>query len=619
VVTDSDDPATIDDLFNPSSTRGARRFPEMFARALRISYKAAPRQLIIVSALQIVAGVGLAVEVLLARDLLAVLTGEHGKVSMHAALPYVIALALVTAGLQFAATATTEVNRVLSGLVEQFAIGQVAEAASSVDLLDYERTEFHNALQRAQIAATSRPVQMVNGLTMIVGSAFGIIGIGFALVIIQPVIVLLLAIGFIPVWLASRRSSRLLHDYAVAQTERDRQRSYLFLILTHRDLAAEIRAFSLVGYFRSRLDTLYNLRMVDMRRLASKRLRFGLVGTMLNGLLTVVSLVFLVWLVTSGRLSVAEAGAAAGAIVLLAQRVHGVGSNSGSLYENTLYMQDFTNFIDRLPQIHKARPTGAAPVGFATLRATDLTFTYPSRSRPSLKGVSLEIGHSEVVALVGENGSGKTTLAKLLAGLYPPSSGTIRWDDTDIANSDPDLLRKSVALIFQEFGKYFMTAAQNIGLGDVDRIEDMEGIVTAARLAQADAFIHDLPYGYDNLLGSEYFGGANISLGQWQRIALARAFFRDSPFVILDEPTASLDPRAEAALFENVRTLYAGRAVLLISHRFSSVRSADRIYVMESGLIVESGTHEQLMDENGLYADLFELQAAAYDPGRRRP
>ena len=223
-----------------------------------------------------------------------------------------------------------------------------------------------------------------------------------------------------------------------------------------------------------------------------------------------------------------------------------------------------------------------------------------------------------LVALVGENGSGKTTLAKLLAGLYTPSSGNILWDDTDISGCDPDLLRRSIALIFQELGQYFMTAGENIGLGDVARINDTDAIVEAAVLAQADKFIAELPKGYDNLLGSEYFGGANLSLGQWQRMALARAFFRDAPFVILDEPTASLDPRAEAALFENVRTLYQGRAVLLISHRFSSVRSADRIYVMDSGFIVENGTHEELMDQDGLYAELFELQAAAYDPGRRR-
>jgi ATP-binding cassette subfamily B protein len=161
-----------------------------------------------------------------------------------------------------------------------------------------------------------------------------------------------------------------------------------------------------------------------------------------------------------------------------------------------------------------------------------------------------------------------------------------------------------------------MTAGENIGLGDVSRMDDARGIAEAGRLAQADRFIEELPKGYDNPLGSEFFGGANLSLGQWQRIALARAFFRNAPFVILDEPTASLDPRAEAALFENVRSLYKNRAVLLISHRFSSVRSADRIYVMDSGLVVESGTHEQLMAMGGQYAELFELQASAYHPDR---
>jgi ATP-binding cassette subfamily B protein len=611
-VSDSEDPVQIDQLFSPDQTRSLRRFPQLFARALRITRQAAPRQLITVSLLQILAGVGLAAQVLLARQVLAVMLGEHGKVTVHAALPDVIALAVVTAALQFASTANIEVSRVLSGLVEQYAIGQVVEVATSVDLLDYERSDFHNALQRAQLAATTRPVQMVNGLTATIGTITGIVGIGIALFIIQPVIVLLLAVGFIPVWLASRKASRVLREYAVRQTERDRQRNYLFLVLTHRQMAGEIRAFSLVSFFRDRLNNVYSLRIRDLRRVANKRLWVGLLGTAINLLITVATLSLLVWLIASGRISPSAAGAAAGAVVLLAQRIHGLGGSSGSMYENTLYMQDFTNFVDRLPELRRSRPSGPAPSGFATLRATDLEFTYPSRDTPALRGVSIDIGHDEVVALVGENGSGKTTLAKLLAGLYPPSSGTICWDDTDIAGSDPDQLRRSVALIFQEFGQYYMTAGENIGLGDSSRIDDVEGIKEASRLAQADRFIEELPKGYENLLGPEFFGGANLSLGQWQRIALARAFFRDAPFVILDEPTASLDPRAEAALFENVRSLYQGRAVLLISHRFSSVRSADRIYVMDSGLIVEHGSHHELMAVDGLYAELFRLQASAF-------
>jgi ATP-binding cassette subfamily B protein len=607
----------FDQLFSPVEARSLSRFPKLFGRAFQITWRAAPRQLLVTGIIQVLSGVGLAAQVLIARKVLAALLGQDGTVTFHAVLPDVIALAVVTAALQFTTTANTEISRVLSGLVEQHAIDEVADAATTADLLDYERSGFHNALQRAQLAATTRPAQMVNGLTAIVGTITGILGIGAALIVIQPSILALLAVGFIPVWLASRRASRALHDFAVHQTERDRQRSYLFLILTHRQMAAEIRAFSLVTFFRARLDSIYRLRVNDLRKLATERMLVGLVGTALNGLLTVATLSLLVWYVTTGRLEPASAGAAAGAIVLLAQRFHGLGGTSGSMYESTLYMQDFTTFVDRLPELREARPTGPAPTGFKTLRATDLMFTYPSRERPSLRGVSLEIAHDEVVALVGENGSGKTTLAKLLAGLYPPSSGRICWDDTDVSTSDPDLFHRSVALILQDFGQYQMTAAENIGLGDVSRIQDVEAIERAGRLAQADEFIADLPRGYDNLLGSEFFGGANLSLGQWQRIALARAFFRDAPFVILDEPSAALDPRAEAALFENVRTLYKGRAVLLISHRFSSVRSADRIYVMESGLVVETGTHEELMAQGGLYAELFELQASAYGMDRR--
>ena len=280
---------------------------------------------------------------------------------------------------------------------------------------------------------------MVNGLTALVGILFGIIGIAIALIIIQPGIVLLLALGFVPVWLASRRASRALARFAVRQTENDRQRSYLFLVLTHRQMAAEVRAFSLVDYFRSRLDARYDARMADIRAPGppaplSRPARHRCSTPCSRS----VALVFLVWLVTSDHLALASAGAAAGAIILLAQRVHGVGASSGSLYENTLYMQDFTTL--RRPAARTAQDAAhrpGPPRVHQRLRADDLTFTYPSRSRPSLDGVSLEIGHSEVVALVGENGSGKTTLAKLLAGLYPATSGTIRWDDTDISTSRP--------------------------------------------------------------------------------------------------------------------------------------------------------------------------------------
>jgi ATP-binding cassette subfamily B protein len=244
--------------------------------------------------------------------------------------------------------------------------------------------------------------------------------------------------------------------------------------------------------------------------------------------------------------------------------------------------------------------------------ARDVSFTYPSRTEPSLHGVSIDLPRGQVVALVGENGSGKTTLAKLLAGLYPPSSGTVDWDGVDIATFSAAQLRPRIAVLFQDFVRYHLSALENIGFGNRALADDEPAIREAARAAGADAFLSELPHGYATLLGPEYYGGSDLSGGQWQRVALARAFLRDAQLIILDEPTASLDPRSEAELYARVRDLFAGRTVLLISHRFASVRLADQIYVLEEGRVIEHGDHDSLMRQAGAYAEMFTLQAAAY-------
>jgi ATP-binding cassette subfamily B protein len=609
----SESTVTLDELLAiPPGTRSLRRLPEQLGRAVRLAWDAAPRQLILVAILELVVGLGTTAQVLVANRLLAVLLGEHGKLTFDAALPWIVLLGIVTVCVRLANMGAAEVSRMMSGLVERRTVCEVADSASGVELIDYERPAYHDLLQRAQLSATTRPVQMVNSLTTSLGAIAGIAGIGAALIALAPLLLALLAIGAIPVWLTSRAASRALRRFAIAQTERDRQRNYFFLLLTHREWAAEVRAFSLVKYLRGRLDQIYSARLRDLALLVRRRIVIGTIGGLLSALGTIGSMLLLVWLVIRGHLALSTAGAAAGAVVLLGERLHGLANGSGSLYENSLYMEDFTKFVERWPTRTQKETSEPALHTFSRLEAENVTFTYPSRSTPALDGVSVEIRGGEVVALVGENGSGKTTLAKVLAGLYAPDSGQVSWDDEDMTKLNPDRLHRSVAAIFQEYGKYFMTASENIAIGDVERGAERQEIEDAARQAGADGFIGELSKGYDNLLGSEYFGGANISLGQWQRIALARAYFRDAPFVILDEPTASLDPKAEFALFENVRTLYKGRSVLLISHRFGSARTADRIYVMDSGRVIETGSHEELMESGGRYAELFRLQASAY-------
>ncbi|MEW6155069.1 MAG: ABC transporter ATP-binding protein [Actinomycetota bacterium] len=602
-------PFTADDYFR-RPPRDLRRFPRLVAGALTLTWRAARRDFIISALLQFVSALALTGQLVVGRQVLGGILEVGQGASVAGLAPPLAMLALLTSVVAVARISQQSLQRLIAERTAYHAMSQVLKVSTTVDLVTYEEPAFHDRLVRALVNAQSRPAAMAAGMLGLISGGLSVVAIGVGLLLLQPEILGLALVAFIPGWYATRRASRAVYDFARAQTERDRRRTYLSDVLTGKASAKEIRAYRLRGYFLDTFSRLYDERIADLRRVTRRTLQWGMTGSLLSSLLTASTFAVLLWFVSTGRTPLEAAGAAAGGVVLLGQRLSTLSGSIGSLYESSLFVEDFVGFVAAEPVAPVGRDK--APDGFDHLVLEDVVFRYPSSDRPSVNGVSLEVRRGQVIALVGENGSGKTTLAKVMAGLYAPESGRVTWDGTDINRYDPDELRESVAVIFQDFLRYFLPARVNIEVGRADRIGDDDGVVGAARLAGIDEGLRRLRNGYDTLLGPQFYGGTDLSGGQWQRLALARGFFRDASLLILDEPTAALDPRAEAWLFESIRRLFEGRSVVLISHRFSSVRTADRIYVLHDGVIVEEGTHEQLMAEKGRYAELFALQASAY-------
>ena len=637
----------------PKEYRSWRRLPRLLAGSIRIVYAAAPREFSINTGLQIVQGAATGVQLLVVRDLLAeILAGQNGGGYLRALEPLVFLVALITAG-GMIGTYTAIQQQLITELVQRHASRPVTDVATAIGLRDFDTPEFHDRMQRAQQTAAVRPFQVTQAVLTLGRSVLGLAGVVIALLFLSPLLLAISLLGLVPLWLATARVSRIVFEFFREMTPNDRKRGYVLGLLTSREMAKEVRAFGLAGYLRGLYDSLSEDRVERLRRHLRQRTGLAFAGAAGSGIAAGLTFGVLIWLIVSGHLGLPVAGAAAMATVQIGGMFQGVAFAGGQLYESALFVEDLQAFTDLLPQIQAARPGAPAPESFQRITLRDVHFTYPTPPTPApdgdgrgralrgtfvakgaapclpdgafasrdgaepgrphaLRGVSMEVNRGEVIALVGENGSGKTTLAKLICGLYQPDSGSICWDGIDVSTVDADQLRDKVAVIFQDFVRYWLSIRENIGIGRVARMDDLDAIQTAARMAGADGFIDAWPEGYEALLGPIFERGRDLSIGQWQRLALARAFFRDAPLIILDEPTASLDARAEAELFSRMRTLFQERTVILISHRFSSVRSADRIYVLKEGEVVEHGSHQDLVRAQGLYAELFQLQAAAY-------
>lgn len=600
-----------------SSRTSARRDPARLLGLLRFStrmvWTAARLSFCFLVALQLLAGGILAAQVLAVGWVLnGILSLDEGRVGVVAVLWPVALLALLTATSAVLGSVKGSLSRYVGESVARLMWQELLQVSTMVGLRAYESPEFFDRLERVRGNALLRPFQVTNGLVSVVGAVAAGVGVAITLATFNPVLLPLLLVGGVPVLITSRWESRLEFRFTLAQTEPIRHRQYLSMILTGRNEAKEVRAFEVGPTLRQRFDRLYDRYLDDLRGHLRRRTLLSLVGQLAAALMLTVTLFVLVWLISTGDLTVAEAGAALVAVRMLATQVQTLAGAAQSIFESGLFIDDLRTFLALRPQDAVVR---AEPLDFHLIEAHGVHFTYPGRTTPAVADVTIRIDRGDVVALVGENGSGKTTLAKLVAGLYPVDEGSITWDGASTEDLPRGTVIASTAVIFQDFVRYAMDASSNIALGRVDDEPDHERVGAAARTAGAADFIETLPQGYASMLTRMFEGGADLSGGQWQRVAIARALYRDAPLVVLDEPTAALDARAEADLVSSLRQTMVGHSALVISHRFSTVRSADRIYVMHDGRIQESGTHEELMARDGRYAEMFRLQAASYLPG----
>lgn len=571
-------------------------------------------------AVAVVAAVGATAQLLVGRLLLdQILAVPATEFEATAVLPEVAALVIVSTVLTLATVVQSSASLVLAEAIGRRATGRVLDVAQAAEPARYEDPDFHDQLERARFNATSRPAMAVNGLLGVITAAGGAVGVVVALVVIEPLLVPLALAGAIPAWLAATANSRRYHAFTVRHTAQNRLRSYLMHVLSNRDLAKELRVYGAEAELRRRHDSLYDERVDLVRQLARSRRRVALAAAVAAALVMLASLWVLFWAVETERVGLASAGTALFALLFLTQRMRTLVTSASTLYEAALFFQDVERFGALAPGApSRADPGPCPPVrpaplpAFETLTVEGLRFSYPGTATAALDGVDLCLHRGETVALVGENGSGKTTLAKVLAGIYRPGAGRLCWDATDLDTVSLTQLRSSVAVVFQDHARFQLSARDNVVLGDPERLDDDMALEVAAAAAGATEVVAGLPGGWDQVLSKLFEGGVDLSGGQWQRLALARALFRQAPLLILDEPSSALDARAEAALFEHLRSVAAPRTVLFISHRFSSVRLADRIYVLADGRVVEQGTHTDLMALGGHYEDMYRLQASVF-------
>ena len=531
-----------------------------------------------------------------------------GRLAMLVALAG--GIAIVAAALRSVSTLVTEAQSLrLGDHVQEI----LYRKSLQVDLAFYEAAEFHDALLRAQAEAPVRPARVVTAMAQTGQAGLSLLAMAALLFSFHWLLTVALLAAALPGLFVKTRYSARLYRWTRNRTQLERLTRYVTTILTSIDYAKEIRIFGHGSEFLRRHRELRKQGIRERMKMTRSRTVQDVAAQSVAVAAVFAAMFFIARRALIGAISVGDVVMYFGAFQRAQDFFREMLTGLASLYENNLFLGDFDRFLALQPTIvDPPRPRPFPSPVMKGLEFRGVTFRYPGTERDVLKNVSFTIRSGEHVALVGENGSGKTTLVKLLCRLYDPDAGAILVDDVDLREMRVENLRDHFSVVFQDYAKFYLTARENIWLGNVALPHDAPAITAAARRTGADALIQALPFGYDTTLGRQFENGVDLSIGQWQKLALSRAFLRQTPFIVLDEPSAALDPRAEAQVFDHFHELTRGRTAIFISHRLSTVRRADRILVIVDGQIAEAGVHEELLKRAGVYAELFETQARHY-------
>jgi ATP-binding cassette subfamily B protein len=489
---------------------------------------------------------------------------------------------------------------------------RIMEHAASLDLEQFEDPVFYDKLERARQQTTGRTVllsQVLSQVQDLITMAF----LAAGLIVFNPWLILLLFISILPSFIGESYFNDQTYAMNRRQTPERRELDYLRYLGASDETAKEVKIFNLSGFIIDKFRTLADKFYLSSRKIAINRTVWGTGFTLLGSLGYYSAYVYIIFETIHGWISIGQLTFLAGSFRQLNSLMESVLARFTSVSQGAIYLGDFFEFFEITPRILSGPRKRSFPdpirEGFVF---ENVGFRYREAEEWASRNLNFTLKAGEKIALVGENGAGKTTLVKLLARLYDPTEGRILLDGHDLKEYDLTSLRRNIGVIFQDYLRYQMRVTENIAVGNIDEKENKPRIISSAEQSLASGLVERLPGGYDQMLGKRFLDGVELSGGEWQKVALARAYMRDAQVLILDEPTSALDARAEFEVFQRFAALTQGKTAVLISHRFSTVRMADRILVLQHGRLIESGTHEALIEKNGMYAELFNLQAKGY-------